>query len=84
MGRVELVKFVIHGMFLYSFYVYAWPISLLKHLDQCIGNFIWARDVHTRKVVTVAWKHVCAPVGEGGLGIKPLQALNKATLLRLS
>lgn len=49
MGRVQLIKSIIHGMDLYSFHVYAWPRSLLKYLDRCIKNFIWSGDVSIRK-----------------------------------
>lgn len=39
-GRVELFKFVIHGMLLYSFLIYVWPVSLIKTVDKWIRNFI--------------------------------------------
>lgn len=84
MERVELVKSVIQSMLLYSFQIYAWPKSLLKHLDCCLKNFIWAGDISVRRVVTVAWKKVCAPYNEGGLAIKSLRILNEAALLKLS
>lgn len=84
MGRVELVKSAIQSILLYSFQVYAWPISLLKLLDKSIRNFIWAGHFSTSKLVTVAWKTVCSPLVEGGLGIKSLQVLNKAALLKLA
>lgn len=32
----------------------------------------------------MAWKRLCCPLREGGLGIKSLKALNKAALLKLS
>lgn len=82
--RVELVKSVIQGMLLYSFQVYVWPSSLLKQLDQCIKNFIWAGDVYTKKVVMVAWHLVYPPLVEGGLGIKPFKVLNDSALLCLT
>lgn len=46
MGRVQLVKFVIHCILLYSFDVYSWSVSLLKQFDLWIktlfrlGTFI--------------------------------------------
>jgi hypothetical protein len=33
MGRVQLVKSIIHGMLVYSFHIYAWPRNFLKKLD---------------------------------------------------
>ncbi|KAF1898180.1 hypothetical protein Lal_00032945 [Lupinus albus] len=35
MGRVELVKLVIHSMLAYSFHIYDWPSNLIKELDMC-------------------------------------------------
>lgn len=83
MGRIELVKSVIQHMFLHSFQVYSWPISLLKHLDKCIRNFIWAGKVNVKKIVTVAWHKICSPTLEGGLGLKSIRSLNEASLLKL-
>jgi hypothetical protein len=36
MGRVQLVKSIIHGMLVYSFHVYLWPRRLLWLLDSWI------------------------------------------------
>ncbi|XP_019435871.1 PREDICTED: uncharacterized protein LOC109342316 [Lupinus angustifolius] len=44
MGRVELVKSIIHNILGYSFHVYAWPTTLLKSVDQSIRNFILSGD----------------------------------------
>lgn len=84
MGRVQLVKSVIHGMLVYSFHIYSWPLALIKHLDQCIRNFIWSGDIYTRKVVTVAWSTMCLPLSEGGLGLRSLRSINDLAMLKLS
>lgn len=34
MGRLQLVKSIIHGMLAYNFHVYCWPIKLLKSIDM--------------------------------------------------
>lgn len=54
MRRVQLVKSIIHSMLIYSFHVYAWPVSLVKQVDNWTRNFIWAGDINTKKIVTVA------------------------------
>ncbi|KAF1886785.1 hypothetical protein Lal_00046022 [Lupinus albus] len=84
MGRVELVKFVIHSMAIYSFQVYSWHSQLIKHVDKSIRNFIWASNIGVRKITTVAWHKVSLPFKNGGLGIRSLRQLNKAALLKLS
>ncbi|XP_019433239.1 PREDICTED: uncharacterized protein LOC109340119 [Lupinus angustifolius] len=84
MGRVELVRSIIHSMLLYSFHIYKWLASLSDCLDKGIRNFIWSRDIGTRKLVTVDWNKVCAPITQGGLGLRSIKMLNKVSLLHLA
>lgn len=59
MGRVHLIKSIIHAKLVYLFHVCQWPMNLPKMLDTWIKNSIWSDDIHTKKVCTVEWKHVC-------------------------
>ena len=40
MGRIQLVKSIIHGMLVYSFHVYMWPRRMLRLWDSWIKKFI--------------------------------------------
>lgn len=84
MGRIQLVKSIIHGMLVYSFHVYMWPHRLLRLLDSCIKNFIWSGDIHTRKVCMVSWKVLCLPWSAGGLDVKPTRLINESFMLKLA
>nr|ABD32279.2 reverse transcriptase, putative [Medicago truncatula] len=84
MGRVELVKSIIHGMLVYSFQIYMWPRRLLHQLDSWIKNFIWSGDIYTHKVCTVSWKVMCRPWAAGGLDIKPTCLINESLILLLA
>jgi hypothetical protein len=84
MGRVQLIKSIIHGMLVYSFHVYQWQRRLLKTLDIWIKKFIQSGDLNTSKVCTVAWKHLCMPWEEGGLDLRSTSDINAGLLLRLS
>jgi hypothetical protein len=57
-GRIQLVKFVVQSMLVYSISIYSRPVSLLRSLEKWIKNFIWSGDINQRKLVTVAWKKV--------------------------
>jgi len=46
-------------------------------------NFIWSGDASKRKLVTVAWKKICKPYEEGGMGLRNLISLNEAFNLKL-
>ncbi|MCH86386.1 ribonuclease H, partial [Trifolium medium] len=85
MGRVQLVRAIIHGMLIYSFQVYTWPKALLKQLDRWIRNFIWSGDVTTKKICTIARRniYICKPYEEGGLNTRSLTQVNESLLLHL-
>ncbi|GAU47191.1 hypothetical protein TSUD_350560 [Trifolium subterraneum] len=82
-GRVQLVKSVIQSMTIYSISIYSWPSSILNSIEAWIRNFIWSGNIDQRKLVTVAWKKICAPFDEGGLGLRSLKVLNAAANLKL-
>jgi len=82
-GRIQLIRSVIHSMLIYSITIYSWPSSLIKELEQFLRNFIWSGDLHNKKLVTAAWKTICTPLEEGGLGIRSLSKLNEASNLKL-
>jgi hypothetical protein len=65
-GRVQLVKSVVQSMAIYSITIYSWPIYILKSIETWTRNFIWSGNIDQKKLVTVAWKKVCAPYEEGG------------------
>jgi hypothetical protein len=70
-------------MLTYSISLYSWPASLLKNLEKCIRNFIWSGDIERRKLVTTSWKKICRPLSQGGLNLRSLISLNKASNLKL-
>jgi len=84
MGRVQLVKSIVHGMLVYSFHIYRWPTRLLHRLDRWIKKFVWSGDIYTRKICTISWKNVCRPSKAGGLDLKSTQDINASLLLHLS
>jgi len=82
-GRVQLIKLVAQSMLIHTITVYDWPTSLLKEVETCFRNFIWPRDITRRKLVIVAWKKLCKPYSQGGLGIRSLITINAASNLKL-
>ncbi|GAU22700.1 hypothetical protein TSUD_138230 [Trifolium subterraneum] len=82
-GRVQLVRAVIQSMLVYSITLYCWPVTLLKDIEKWVRNFIWSGDMEKRKLVTTSWKKLCRPLSQGGLNLKSLTNLNKATNLNL-
>nr|KYP73968.1 hypothetical protein KK1_006633 [Cajanus cajan] len=42
-------------------------------MDQLIRKFIWIGDSNSSKVIIVAWKTMCRPIKEEGLGFVTAQ-----------
>jgi len=78
MGRVQLEKSIVHGMLVYSFHIYCWPIGLLKRLDKWIKKFVWSGDIFTRKICTESWNQVCLPWDFRGLDLKSTHAIKSS------
>ena len=57
-GHLTLIKLVISGAFIHSFFIYKWLAAIIKELNTCIRNFLWIGYIFERKLVTVAWHRV--------------------------
>ena len=58
--------------------------KFITKLTAIIRNFWWTgvrQDPSTRSLCLKAWKDICTPKKEGGLGIRNLQAVNQSLIL---
>ncbi|XP_026417309.1 uncharacterized protein LOC113312788 [Papaver somniferum] len=81
--RLVLIKSVLNSMPIYNMVVYKWPASIIKICEKIIRNFLWSGEGDTRKYNILAWKRVCTPYSEGGLGIHRLEVINKSLLMKM-
>ncbi|KAL4557476.1 hypothetical protein LXL04_035656 [Taraxacum kok-saghyz] len=58
------------------------PKTTIKDIEKVFKGFLWTGGILTKGKAKVAWKMVCKPQEEGGLGIRDLQTWNKALLTR--
>ena len=60
------------------------PKKLIAKLTAIIRTFWWTgvrEETNTKSLCLKAWKDLCAPNNEGGLGIRNLQAVNQSLIL---
>ncbi|KAL6142125.1 hypothetical protein ACLB2K_060408 [Fragaria x ananassa] len=81
-GRLQLINSIMASMVVYSFQIYEWPVNLLRRLEVWCRNFLWSGSMDKHGVPLMAWKTCCAPMDEGGLGLKQLVVLNRSLLLK--
>nr|GEV25545.1 hypothetical protein [Tanacetum cinerariifolium] len=60
------------------------PNTVIKDIDKLFKRFLWNSSESVRGKAKVAWKTVCMPKEQGGLGIKPLKRWNEVLLIRQS
>lgn len=59
------------------------PSACIKELEKLCTAFLWSGPSLNTKKAKVAWKVVCRPKSEGGLGLKLLREVNKVSCLKL-
>ncbi|GJT26554.1 integrase, catalytic region, zinc finger, CCHC-type containing protein [Tanacetum coccineum] len=79
-GRAQLIRSVLSSMHLYWASVFILPSSLMLELEQVMRGFLWCQGEKRKCKAKVAWEDVCLPKKEGGLGIRRLEAFNKALI----
>jgi hypothetical protein len=75
-GRLELIKSVLHGMVQFWISIFPIPAIVINKITSLCRNFLWTGDMRRSKSALVAWKQVCLPKDEGGLGIHDIKARN--------
>ena len=60
-GRIELIKSVLHNMISYWVLSFKFPGAVLKELERSFSNFAWNTKMHAWN-----WKDMCRPKADGG------------------
>ena len=58
------------------------PETVLHHIISMCRNFLWTGDIRRQYSALVAWKTLCLPKSEGGLGLFDLKARNRSFLAK--
>jgi hypothetical protein len=59
------------------------PKTVIKQIDKLRRHCLWrGADINAKKPPQVAWKSVCRPKTQGGLGVINLEWQNKALLMK--
>lgn len=82
-GRLQLLKLVIHSITNFRLAAFRLPNSFLEEIERLCAAFLWSGPDLNPKKAKVAWKYVCQPKEEGGLGLKSLMNVNKVSCLKL-
>lgn len=82
-GRITLVNSVLQAMPVYPMLSVKFPLITYIEIDKVVRDFVWGSSDKGRKLHLVKWEEVCKPKGEGGLGLKKAEDMNKVFLMKL-
>ncbi|XP_059284862.1 uncharacterized protein LOC132038160 [Lycium ferocissimum] len=82
-GKAVLIKSVLQTMPLHLLSVLAPPKCVLNELHKVFARYFWSNKEEGRSKHWVAWKDVCLPIQEKGLGFKSLFDVSKALFAKL-
>ncbi|XP_013739311.1 uncharacterized protein LOC106442132 [Brassica napus] len=82
-GRLQLINAVLMSLVNYWAAVFRLPNQCIKEIEQLCASFLWSGPTLKATGAKVAWKSICKPKEEGGLGIRSLKEVNKVYGLKL-
>ncbi|GAU13938.1 hypothetical protein TSUD_262650 [Trifolium subterraneum] len=82
-GRLTLAKSVLEAVPIYPRMTEKIPKACLDDIQRIQRNFIWGDYDNVRKFHAVNWNMVTRPKWMGGLGLRKLEVMNQACLLKL-
>jgi hypothetical protein len=83
-ARLELIKSVFASIPVYYMSNILFTKKFVAKLTAIIRNFWWTgvrEETNSKALCLRAWKDICVPKNEGGLGIRNIQAMNQALIL---
>ncbi|XP_019175452.1 PREDICTED: uncharacterized protein LOC109170754 [Ipomoea nil] len=84
-GRVTLAKSVLKAIPIYTMQTAALPKGVCSEIEKRTRRFIWGRDEQSgsNKMILVAWDTITTDKTCGGLGLRKLQTMNEACMMKL-
>jgi mannosylglycoprotein endo-beta-mannosidase len=82
-GRVTLAKSVMEAIPTYPMMSTLIPKSCLDEIQKMQRQFIWGDTAVKRRYHAIGWDRVTLPKWMGGLGLRKLETMNRACLLKL-
>ncbi|XP_024004813.1 uncharacterized protein LOC112081968 [Eutrema salsugineum] len=82
-GRLQLITSVIYSLVNFWCSAFSLPKGCLKDIEKLCSRFLWSGSIEEKVMAKVAWKHICLPKKEGGLGLRDFSVWNQVLNLRL-
>ncbi|XP_018435547.2 uncharacterized protein LOC108807802 [Raphanus sativus] len=82
-GRLTMLTSVISGIIGYWSSAFLLPKRVIKAINSLCSSFLWHGTIGISTGAKVAWKDICTPKKEGGLGIRNIVTWSDTCALKL-
>ncbi|KAJ3704792.1 hypothetical protein LUZ61_008497 [Rhynchospora tenuis] len=59
------------------------PKIILKQMNNLMARFFWGKTNQARYMAPAAWKNICKPIEDGGLGVRDIYQFGEAIFMKL-
>ncbi|GKF30560.1 hypothetical protein Tco_0100358 [Tanacetum coccineum] len=81
-GRLQLIACVLASLHTYWAIVFLISKVIVRGIETILKIFLLSQGVGGKGKAKIAWKAVCTPKSEGGLGLKPIGPWNEVLLTK--
>lgn len=82
-GKLQLLAAFLQGILVYFLSLFKLSCAMGEKLEKIQRTFLWMGMENKRHLSLVNWDTVCLPKSMGGLGIRKINALNKALIAKV-
>ncbi|GJV71895.1 RNA-directed DNA polymerase, eukaryota, reverse transcriptase zinc-binding domain protein [Tanacetum coccineum] len=82
LGKLQLVASVLSSLHVFWASMFILLVFMCSSIDKILKNFIWSKSDSSKGIASMAWKDVCRPKEQGGLGLKSLSVMNHALMIK--
>lgn len=83
MARLVLIQSVTSTIPFYYMQTVKLPAGIIREIEKLNRDFLWGDTQDKRQHHPISWKVICSPKDEGGLGLKQLNLVNQALMVKL-
>nr|GEU63311.1 hypothetical protein [Tanacetum cinerariifolium] len=76
-GKLQLIASVLSSLNVYWANAFVLPSHICSSNDKILKYFLWSFHEGRRGFTSVAWKDICAPKNQGGLGLRSMKLMNE-------
>ncbi|GKA92683.1 RNA-directed DNA polymerase, eukaryota, reverse transcriptase zinc-binding domain protein [Tanacetum coccineum] len=81
-GKLQLISSVLSSLNVYWASMFVLPNHICSSIDKILKDFLWSSDEGRKGFSSIAWKDVCRPKSQGGLGLRTMKMMNESLMIK--